>query len=540
MKYAHIVIVILSVLSIAACGEGPGVPGWLTNTGPGTSCEEYGSVIGGMHATGGYRIPEVLELRALQRDTVARATLIKDEVKVVDAEIASRLENSIDVDTNAGWSYYNDYKYTLLHELELRVHEYLKGQGPDRITALVAGQRVSNSEEEIECAKSIYEEELSFEKIESIFFLEATDDPDRYYLGLADSITGKNPFSWSPLMPGTDGEFYLQERREWVGLDEIRRRVSDAMQEYNRFEDAGWQQCVIGKYFAKEWLEGQYRGVGITLEYLPKQVFRFGRENVPVAAGTTLWEFPDTYRSGLIPRLEGESAELFEITFHQDYEFGFNRYGHFFKWDGTNVIGLNAVYSAKWTATAEGTTAQRTSTQPGYTLTAEKDLPQGLYRFFINWRDPDARDCGQDPDLTEYLVVVTEPGGPSEPPPAPAIDLRLMDEYNSIEVVWENLPGVSRYVLNSQRRGVPYDYFRPLVEVQAPDEDATVVTWSIDVSILLCDMQYDYIVQARGDGKTYIDDWGPPSSWAGLAVTPDNMPCKPNKRRIDLGSGRLR
>ncbi len=539
MKYAHIVIVILLVLSIAACGEGPGVPGWLTDTGPGTSCEEYGSLIGGF-ITGRYLIPEVLELRALRRDIVARATLLKDEVKVVDAEVASTLGDSIDVDTNAGWAYYSEYKYTLLHELELRVHEYLKGQGPDRITAIVASQNVSNSEAEIECAKSIYEDELSFEEGESVFFLEATDDPDKYYLGLASSITGLDRYSWSPLMPGTDGEFYLRERREWIALDEIRKRVSNAVQEYSRYEDADWQQCVMHKYAGKEWLGGRYSGLPLSLPYLPKQVFSFGGENVPVLAGAIIWEFPDTLWQDLNPpRLEGESAERFEITFHQDYEFGIDRYALYFRWEGAEVYGLNGVYSAKWTAVPGDTTAEWTLRQPGHTLTAAEDLPQGLYRFFINWQDPDARDCGQDPDLTEYLVVVTEPGGPSEPPPAPAIDLRLMDESNSIEISWENLPGVSKYVLSSVRHHVPYDHFKPLFEIQAPDDDTRELTWSADLLSLPCDMEYSFVVQARGDGRTYIDDWGQPSASAGIIVTPENMPCKPNHRRIHLYSGKL-
>ena len=539
--YTHVVIITLLVLATAACGEGSSVSDGPANNGASTSCEWGGTVIGGGWATGTYLTREVLELRALRRDIVARATLVKDEVKVVDAEVASRLGNSIDVDTHGAWSYYSDYKYTLLHELELRVREYLKGQGPDRITAIVAGQRVSNSEAEIECAKRAYEGELNFEeKSEGIFFLEVTDVPDRYYLGLSYSITGKDPFSWSPFMPGTDGEFYLRERGEWVGVDEIRGRVSDAIQEYSRYEDADWQQCVMGKYLAREWLRGQYRGLGISLEYLPKQVFSFSVEDVPVTAGTTIWEFPDTYLTGLSPRLEGESASRFEITFHQDHQFGFDRYGHFFRWEGTSVMGLNAVLSAKWTAAAEDTVAERTSRQPGYTLTVTEDLPQGLYRFFLSWRDREARDCGQGQGGTEYLVVVTEPGGPSEPPPAPTTELRLYDESNSIEVSWENLLGVSKYVLNGTRRNVRYDYFKPIVEIQAPSEDATEVTWSIDLSTLPCDMQYDYNVQARGDGKTYIDDWGQPSEYVGLIVTPENMSCKANHRRIDIYSGVLK
>lgn len=540
MKYAHILVVILLVLSIAACEEGSGVSEGLSDlwkdiwNDPG--CEWGWSSVGGIMSTAYVPDPDTLEIRALKTDAIIRARLADDEVKVVDGEVASRLGNAIGEDPLGGWSHYDDVKYTLLHELELQVHEYLKGEGSDRITAIVAGQSVSDSRLEIECAKRKYEEEVRLEGGEGVYFLRATDVHDRYYLGLSDSITAKRPASWTPIMPGTDGEFYHRERREWVGLEEIRRRVSDTLQEYSRHDDTEWQECVIDKYYSKEWSKGRgmYMGFPIPLQMLPKQVLNFSGEHAPIAAGATIWEFPDGFEGRYSPRLEGESAEQFEITFHQSYNFTFNS-----KWEGTDVKGLNSVHSANWTAATENTTAESTSRQSGHILTTTEHLPQGLYSFSISWRDNEARDCGQDPAWTdEYLVVVTEQGGPSEPPPAPAAERWRIGESNSIELSWENLPGASRYVLSISRTGI--HSFAAIAEIPAPEDDSPKVTWQLDTSTLPCDMNYYYVVQARGDGTTYIDDWGPPYKPLLITVTPENMPCKANKRRIDVQSGVLK
>ena len=448
MTYGQVVVAALLVLLIAACEDGPGaldeptatgnrpaasfstpamgdrpaetgasgtkeaqvVPATdgPTDTGDSINCETGYYIMGGVLRTGFIPDPDSLETRALERDIVVRATLVNDEVKVVDAEVATRLGNSIEAEPYGGWSHYGKVKYALLHELELRVHEYLKGQGPDRIVAIVAGQRASDSKAVIECVKRGYEEEVSFEKTEAIFFLSFTHNPDEHYLGLSDTITRKRPITWSPMMPGSDGEFYFREKDEWFSLDEIRRRVSDVIEEYTRFEDAGWQECIVRKYQDREWAKthGMSMGMPIPLDMLPKQVFSFSGENAPVTAGTTIWEFPDGFYQGRYsPRLEGENSEQFEITFHEDYQVTFNS-----KWEGTDVKGPNSVYSAYWTLTTSGTTSESTSRQPAHILTATEDLPQGVHRFSISWRDNEARDCGQDPAWTnEYLVVVTVP-----------------------------------------------------------------------------------------------------------------------------------
>ena len=65
----------------------------------------------------------VLEQRILEKDLVVRAEVLNVEFKSVEIE-AVKFELK-----DLAWLY-ESYRYTLSAEVELRVHEYLKGEEP--------------------------------------------------------------------------------------------------------------------------------------------------------------------------------------------------------------------------------------------------------------------------------------------------------------------------------------------------------------------------------------------------------------------------
>ena len=135
----------------------------------------------------------VLEQRVLQNDLVVWAEVVKVEFKAVETEeFALELKRS-------SMDYYlyenSDYTYTLLGEVELRVREYLKGKGPDLLTAIVEGQMAFNSPGAQDCAKLAMEAEvgLLFGSKEGIALLESTSDPKLYHMGQAhENFGGKD------------------------------------------------------------------------------------------------------------------------------------------------------------------------------------------------------------------------------------------------------------------------------------------------------------------------------------------------------------
>ena len=90
----------------------------------------------------------VLEQRVLQKDLVVLA-------QVLDVDLEVALIDSVKSKLKIP-SFYEGFEYTLMIEVDLRVREYLKGEGPNRITAVVEGQSVFNTKEEGDCAKRVF------------------------------------------------------------------------------------------------------------------------------------------------------------------------------------------------------------------------------------------------------------------------------------------------------------------------------------------------------------------------------------------------
>ena len=246
----------------------------------------------------------VLEQRVLQGDLVVLGQVLDVDPKVVPIDsVKSKLLHP---------SIYEGFEHTLLIEVDLRVREYLKGEGPNRITAVVEGQSVFNTKEEGDCAKTVFTQEFGrlIESDQGIAFLAATGDPNFYHLGYADENFAETWVDHSTWLAGEHGRFYDRNRDEWIGLDEVRRRVSSVIEEYDRSDDQRWQSCVYNKYFYKGRDPWAYWGVGRSYQDYRDHDIIFNGERVPVRAGAIVWSYAgyNGNRSELHMRLGGQEC----------------------------------------------------------------------------------------------------------------------------------------------------------------------------------------------------------------------------------------
>ena len=353
---------------------------------------------GGSAGSGG------LEQRVLENELVVRA-------KLVDVEFKAVQNDAIKFELKGAPSVYDSYMYTLLGEVELRVHEYLKGEGPGTINAVVEGQLVFNSLDETDCAKRITEMEvgqLFDDADEGIALLESTSDPNLYHMGLAyenfKGMYGRH----STWLRHEDGSFYNRSSDRWISLAEVRQRISNVLEEYNRFDDEQWQSCVVGKYFSKGNDPWAYQGVAIPFHYYRDHHINFDGEHVPVPAGTMIWISPDgdytdgsgrSLSLGISMSLVGADADLFKVTYHSEYEYTAN------EWVGTP--GGKGFHLAIWHRPREGEIEKWQSTTSGHVITAADDLMEGEYSFnlHIEYVGVDFVDCGQSDDGPRQFKV---------------------------------------------------------------------------------------------------------------------------------------
>ena len=357
----------------------------------------------------------VLEQRVLQKDLVVRAEVMNVEFKAVEID-------SIDFELKElAWDY-EPYRYTLLGEVELRVHEYLKGEGPDLISAIVESQLVFNYPEAIDCAQQELDGEIGglFDSSEGIALLESTNDPNLFHMGRAfdnfswkddDDSTWRSEYRHSTWLPYRDGSFNNRGSDGWISLAEVRRRVSGVLEEYNRSSDERWQRCVTYKYFVKGRDPWAYRGFHFSYEDYRDQTVVFAAEDVPVPAGTVVWISPDPYyadRSLKVSRsmiLEGGHAELFEATHYSEYQYTAN------EWKGSEgELGPN--YEAIWYKRRDGKADQFQMTRAALVVTAVKDLEEGEYTFnfeeHTGFDGQDPVDCGQDDGGPRLFKVIVD------------------------------------------------------------------------------------------------------------------------------------
>ena len=340
-----------------------------------------------------------LEQRVLEKDLVVRAVAMEVELKAVEID-------SLKFELKAGYDrYYESYKYTLLSEVRLHVQEYLKGEGPNTITAVVEGQREFNSPEEGACAKSAFL--ADFPKLlasrEGIALLDRTNDSRVYHMGLAyDNFEDTAyPDFHSTWLPGEQGKFYNRSTDEWISIDDVRKRASSVLDEYNRRDDEEWKDCVFHKYYDEGSDPWAYRGVPWPLvDYRDHNIMFHGERIVP--AGTVVWISDDpgfydesgayTIDTSRRMWLEGEDAHLFDITYHSEYEYTAG------EWSGRPAPGTFGHHLAVWYRPNPEDTVLWQKTISGYVITAAEDLEEGEYSFNLpfEYEGWEVVDCGQE------------------------------------------------------------------------------------------------------------------------------------------------
>ena len=352
----------------------------------------------------------VLEQRILEKDFVVWAELVDAKFKAVESK-------AIKFELKGLPSVYETYKYALLGEVDLRIHEYLKGEGPDLITAVIEGQIAFNSLEDMDCAIHILTKDVGqlFSSKEGIALLESTLDSEIYYMGRAHENFGGKDRHHSTWLPYKDESFNNRGSDGWISLAEVRRRVSSVLEEYNRRSDKNWHDCVFYKYYYKDWDPWAYQGVFGPYEDYRDHTVIFNGEDVPVPAGTMVWVSPDRYytddsgrRLDIISRsmsLEGGYADLFEATYHTDYEFTAN------EWRGSPG-DKGPHYEAIWHKNRNGKANQFQMTTAALVVTTVEDLEEGEYTFnfkdHIKFDGHDPVDCGQDDGGPRLFKVIVD------------------------------------------------------------------------------------------------------------------------------------
>ena len=348
----------------------------------------------------------VLEQLVLEKELVVWTELANVEYKAVENE-------AIKFELKGPTPAYESHRYTLLIEVELRVHEYLRGEGPDIISAIVEGQLVFNDLGEMGCAKRILEAEVGplFGSNEGIALLESTSDPNFYHLGMAYEnfkVMKGHHSTWLPYKTGT---LIVGGGDGLLSLAEARQRVSSVLEEYNRRDDEQWHDCVYGKYYSKGRDPWRYRGVPIPYQDYRDHHIIFNGEYVPVPAGTMIWISHDPYYTDKSGRkldistsmsLEGKDADLFEVTYHSEYVYVAN------EWVGSP--GGIGHYLAIWYRPSERRAVEWQSTASGHVITAADDLEEGEYSFIlhIEYGGRDFADCGQDDDRPSQFKVIVD------------------------------------------------------------------------------------------------------------------------------------
>ena len=429
----------------------------------------------------------------MEKGLIIHGKLIKSETKAVET-----VSLPIEAEPLIQRSESDNPKYLTVSEVELEVIEYLKGEDPDHVIAIIDGQVRFDDWEARHCAISEHEQIVfEYQNLdEGIAYLKATDDPDSYYLGLAFQHFFDEPYTrW--LHHVGNGEFCDKNTDEWITVEDARRRVATVVEEYNRHGDnAEWQKCVRSKHWSLGWKRGeQVLFIPPIPEFLPKQIIHLRDDAAPIEAGTMIWQFQrrgyESHGIELRVWLEGEDAEKFYVTYHKEIEYTGDQ------WKGIPV----RVYGIDWAIWTPERESGEDIFESAYAITATEDLPAGTYRFYLYEEPVGSIDCGQDKDPTEYVVVVTEAGKSLELPPPPTLtETEWTDDYLAFDIT--PVPGASKYLISTLYIGKPYQYFEPIGEIT---DETTYTVWLDNFE---CGRTLLFGIQSFGDGEKYVEFWG--------------------------------
>ena len=467
---------------------------------------EIGVVSGDTHTT----IPTdngsgVIEQRVLDKDLVILARVLDVDLGVVSIDsVKSRLLNP---------SNYERFKDTLLIEVDLQVQEYLKGEGPNRITAFIEGQRAFNTRDEGNCARSAFAAKHGrlIESKRGIAFLDTTGDSDFYHLGYADQHFVDRWEKHSTWLPGEDERFYDKKSDEWLTLVEVSQRVSSVLEEYNRSDDEKWRGCIYGKYFSKGSDPWAYRGFQLPYEAFRDHDIIFNAEHVPVPTGTMVWNYPDHggYRSELHMTLEGEDADLFKVAYLSEYKRTANEW--------LAASGGSGFNLAIWYIPFEGRLEKWTRTDPGHVITAVENLVEGEYKFNLHVEDRSENfvDCGQEDFGPSKFTVIVDADRPTTPP-APVNVRVVQKDQEGWTIGWDHVHGVDYYSVQIYRLDGDEEDFDGMLS------DGTEF---LQHRIRFADMKgcgdvINIEIWPKGDGTTYLKAFGMPSERVQLQTEP--------------------
>ena len=446
----------------------------------------------------------VLEQRALENDVIVLGKVLGVETKVVSVDsVKSKLSRP---------SIYEGFERTLVIEVHLRVDEYLKGGGPDEITALIEGQSVFNTEEEGACAKTAYPHGYGrlVESQQGIALMTYTGDPGVYHLGYADENIDGRWLVHSTWLAGDEGRFYDATREEWIGIDEARVRVSSVVEEYDRRDDERWRNCVSYKYYHRGRDPWAYRGTSWPYEYYRDHDINFNGERAPVRAGETVWSHADYegYLSEFRLWLGGRDADLFEVSYHSEFEKIANEWSA-----ASGGIGHRL---AIWYVHPQPSVEQWRQTVSGYVIKAVEDLAGGEYQFYLhaeNQRE-DYVECGQGfPEPNRFRVIV---GADRATVPAAPSNVMVIDDLEGWTIVWDPADGVDDYWVYVYRRDGSGEKDRVYVGEDTEEPGYRIRFDELDG----CDDLVYVEIYPEGDGETYLKDFGERSEVIELRTGP--------------------
>ena len=522
-RISALALAVALVILTLACGTDDGAPSLTFE-----EClrRDYVGLAPG-DSTWGIDIPELdvgegtLEQRVLQSDLVVLARVLDVEVEAVDIEgVESKLKQP---------SLYGDIEYTLLVIVFLKVREYLKGEGPDRMTAIVESQYVFDSMEKESCARVVLSEQFGqlIDSDQGIAFLEATEDPNFYHMGYAHENFVK-PYkqyvdhsTWLPGEHDPVGEDWIfYDRRgvsspdernpeEWVSLAEVRQRAYSVIEEYNR---SARRSCVYSKYFYMGRDPWDYRGLLWHHEDYRDHHIIFNGENVPVRAGTMVWNYPDYYDHSrkLHMSLDGRDANSFEVTYQTGYEHTFNEW--------LAASGGSGFRLAIWYKPHEGRVERWQQKISGHVITAIEELGEGEYEFnlHIENRSEDFVDCGQGLREPGKFRVIVDPDRATTPPAPANVQVSQSDQEGWM-ISWDPVEGTDTYWVK---------VYRMSGGVEKIDQWLATHTRDSHYRIKSSDMKgcgdVIYIeIWPRGDGSTYLRDFGENSGPTQI----QNAPC---------------
>ena len=457
-----------------------------------------------------------LEHRALQYDLVVLARVLDVDRDIVQIDsVESPLK---------GPAMYREFEYTLLFKVYLQVLEYLKGEGPDSITAMVESQYVFDSEEEGPCARMAFAANHGqlIDSDRGIAFLEATDDPDFYHMGYAYEDFVERPGQlhsvghsrWLPGQRGSEDEdwnFHDRKPEKLVGLAEVKERVSSVIEEYARSDDEKWQSCVGNKYFNMGRDPWDYRGVGRSWKDYRDHDIIFNGEHVPVPAGTMVWNYPEhhSYRGKLHMSLEGQDADLFEVVYHSEYERIVNEWG--------TASGGSGFRLAVWYIPVNGRHERWRQTVSGHVITAVEDLAEGEYTFNLSIEDrsEDFVDCGQDGREPSKFRVIVDADRPTTPPAPASVQVTQRDE-EGWTIGWDPVDGVDLYWFKVYRISGGEEKIDAALDSLTGDSKRRIRFQDMRG----CGDVVHIEIWPKGDGSAYVKDYGGNSAPIELRTAP--------------------